>query len=217
MGIDLVNIIGSIMSKYLFLLTILGVSYFGISKEILANDSSAAIKLGGLELVQNDSVSLEREELYLSADKVRVVYQFKNMTDTDVETLASFPIPRFPEDIPHPRGERDLPDFKEFEFKTTVDGVSVKLNYSERVEVNGQDVRKRLKELNWPFLWSKEFYNNFIYDLSGKLSEDEKKAFIKEGLLINEKGLLINKKGDRSKAQLVADWFFHAASGFSCT
>ena len=39
MGIDLVNIIGSIMSKYLFLLTILGVSYFGISKEILANDS----------------------------------------------------------------------------------------------------------------------------------------------------------------------------------
>jgi len=161
-----VHVIGSSMSRYLFLLTILGFSYFGISKEVWANDSSAAIKLGGLELVQNDSVSLEREELYISADKVRVVYQFKNMTDADVETLVSFPIPRFPEDIPSPRGERDLPDFKKFEFKTTVDGVSVKLDYSERVEVHGRDVKKRLKELNWPFLWSEKAYNDFFMTLT---------------------------------------------------
>ncbi len=171
------------MSKHLFLLTILGFSCFGISQEVWANDSSAAVGLGGLELIQNNSISLEREELYLFPDKVRVVYQFKNMTDDDVETLVSFPIPQLPQGITGHLGESGYPDFKNFNFITTVDNVLVKLDYTERVEINGQDVTKRLKELNWPFLWSMDYDDKFFWALNNKLSKSEKEAFIKEGLL----------------------------------
>lgn len=171
------------MLRYFFLVTILSFNYFGIAQEALGNDSSAAIGLGGLELVQNNSISIEREELYLSSDKVRVVYQFKNMTDDDVETLVSFPIPRLPQGITGHLGDRGYPDFKKFAFKTTIDGVAAKLDYTERAEINGKDVTRRLKELNWPLMWSMDYNDKFFTTLNDKLSESEKAAFIKEGLL----------------------------------
>ena len=58
-----------------------------------ANDSTAMLGAGGLELVKNDSVRLAREDLYLSPSEVRVRYEFVNGTKADFESEVAFPLP----------------------------------------------------------------------------------------------------------------------------
>ena len=77
------------MKKFIALLA-LG----AIAAPSFANDSSAAIGLGGLELTHNDAISMDSEDLFLSRQLVTVKYRFTNSGAKDVETLVSFPLPR---------------------------------------------------------------------------------------------------------------------------
>ena len=43
-----------------------------------ANDSTAQLGAGGLELVRNDTIEVLSEDLYVSAKEVRVTYHFRN-------------------------------------------------------------------------------------------------------------------------------------------
>jgi Domain of unknown function (DUF4424) len=58
-----------------------------------ANDSTAQLGAGGLELVRNETVELLAEDLYVSATEVRVAYRFRNRTDAPVTYLVAFPLP----------------------------------------------------------------------------------------------------------------------------
>ena len=58
-----------------------------------ANDSSASLDAGGLNLTYNPNVRLESEDLYLSREEVRVTYHFHNVSDHDISTLVAFPLP----------------------------------------------------------------------------------------------------------------------------
>src|SRR5690606_4140885 len=44
----------------------------------LANDTSAVLTTGGLEFITNQDIVMESEELFISKDEIRVVYQFRN-------------------------------------------------------------------------------------------------------------------------------------------
>jgi hypothetical protein len=154
-----------------------------------ANDSSAAIGLGGLELTQNSAISMDSEDLFLSREKVVVKYRFTNTSDKDVETLVSFPMPPLPNGIDGYLGDQAFPDWKALEFTTLVDGKPVKLETRETVGLIGRPqakgIESRLKELGWPL----RFWDD--YEFEGKLqelSDVERKAFIAEGLLRQEDG-----------------------------
>src|SRR5262245_10239831 len=58
-----------------------------------ANDSTAELGAGGLNLVRSDAVDLLAEDLYVSHDEVRVTYRFRNHTEAPVTTLVAFPLP----------------------------------------------------------------------------------------------------------------------------
>jgi Domain of unknown function (DUF4424) len=58
-----------------------------------ANDTMATFGAGGLQFEQTDEVRMEREELYLSPEEVRVSYAFRNLTDHDVRMTVAFPMP----------------------------------------------------------------------------------------------------------------------------
>jgi hypothetical protein len=58
-----------------------------------ANDTMATIGAGGLQFQKTDEVRMEREELYLSPEEVRVTYAFRNLTDHDVRMTVAFPMP----------------------------------------------------------------------------------------------------------------------------
>ncbi len=151
-----------------------------------ANDSSAAIGVGGLELKQNDAISLDREDLFLSRQKVTVKYRFTNTSTTDVQTMVSFPLPRIPNALD---GYMDMPSVdnwrEQLQFKTLVDGKPVELGYFEAVvladRAGPKDLSAKIKALGWPIhYWQDyEFDQKFIEPLSAQ----DKAKLVAEGIL----------------------------------
>lgn len=146
-----------------------------------ANDSEAAINLGGIELVQNRDVSMDSEDLYISKDEVRVRYRYTNHSDRDLELTISFPLPPIKASDEAIYGDQAVPDFTKLDFQTAVDGKPVKFQVMKRAEIKGRDVTQRLAQLGWPLEWitGSGDQPRFV----GKLTAAEKAARVADGLL----------------------------------
>ncbi|MBX9643497.1 MAG: DUF4424 domain-containing protein [Novosphingobium sp.] len=101
----------------------------------LANDSEAAIHLGGIELVANKSISMDSEDLYISQDEIRVKYRYTNQSAKDLELTISFPLPPVKAKDAEQYEMEGTPDFTQLKFHTTVDGKPVKLQMMKRAEL----------------------------------------------------------------------------------
>lgn len=146
-----------------------------------ANDTQAALGLGGLIFERSDQIAMESEDLYLSHDKVRVRYTYRNLTDTPVTILVAFPLPDVPVE------GRDLewiesayPDWDAIGMTTRVDGKQVQLLRIDVPKLGGKDISARLKELGWPVrYWQDEGFQTRL----AALSADDKSELVGEGLL----------------------------------
>jgi hypothetical protein len=58
-----------------------------------ANDSAAAIGAGGIHFQKTKGIVLQKEDLFLSPDLIKVLYVFKNVTDQDISVDLFFPLP----------------------------------------------------------------------------------------------------------------------------
>jgi hypothetical protein len=107
----------------------------------LANDSMAEVALGGLVLKESSDISMDREDLFISRDEVRVDYLFTNTGSNDIDTLVAFPLP-----------DQDLSNVmvvahdmeKELRFKTAVDGKPVTYDIVLQAMLGGKDVTAEL-------------------------------------------------------------------------
>lgn len=143
-----------------------------------ANDSMAETALGGLVLRDSQEISLDREDLYLSADEVRVDYLFTNTSRENIEALVAFPLP-----------DQEFADFDEFvhdfrtelDFRTLVDGEPVDYDITVRAIVNGRDATAELSALGLepysPANW--DGYDRAIKALTQKQLDDA----VADGLL----------------------------------
>ena len=116
----------------------------------LANDSTAELGTGGLILSRSDVIAMEREDLFISKDKITVDYVFRNRSDEDVETIVAFPMP----DIEaNPYGMVSIPQFEEdnfLGFEVTVDGKDAKPELEQKAFALGIDITDLLKQHNVP-------------------------------------------------------------------
>jgi hypothetical protein len=121
--------------------TLVFLSSFGAS----ANDTTAELAVGGLRLTQSDAISLDKEDLYISRDEVRVDYVFTNTTGKDVETLVAFPLP----EQGFPDGEDSvIYDLgKDLEFKTLVDGKPVQYEVVTEALAGGEEISALLDKV----------------------------------------------------------------------
>jgi hypothetical protein len=149
-----------------------------------ANDSEAAINLGGIELVQNPHISMDSEDLYISQQEVRVRYRYTNHSSKDQELTISFPLPAIKAAEEEFYSDQSVPDFTKLEFQTTVNGKPVKFQTLKRAEVKGKDVTQRLTQLGWPLEWITGTGDEprFIR----KLTPAQLQAGVSEGLLRRE-------------------------------
>lgn len=161
--------------------TLLAAAALALAVPALANDSEAAVNLGGIELVANQAVSMDSEDLYISKDEVRVRYRYTNRTARDVELTISFPLPLIKAADEEVYGMQSIPDFAGLKFQTTVDGKPVKLTMVRRAEIRGKDVTQRIQQLGWPLEWitGSESEPDFVR----KLTPAQKNARAAEGLL----------------------------------
>lgn len=126
-------------------LAFLAVAAAALGGSAAANDSVAEVAVGGLVLKQTDAIDMVSEDLYISADQVRVSYVFRNRTPRDVRVTVAFPLP-----------DRDLSEESESDtswpadFATRVDGRPVATQVERRAFVGGVDHTALLRELGVP-------------------------------------------------------------------
>ena len=117
-----------------------------------ANDSTAELGAGGLQLVYSDAIQLVSEDLYVSVSQVRVKYRFRNVSDAAVTTLVAFPLP--PIDAINPDDEMVvLPDpgsANFVDFTVTANGKPVAPTLYERASALGIDRTAELAKLRLP-------------------------------------------------------------------
>jgi hypothetical protein len=118
----------------------------------LANDTSAVLTTGGLEFITNQDIVMESEELFISKEEIRVVYQFHNTGEVDQNILVAFPmpdiVPNFWSPVAFPMG----PDDNLFEFETTLNGEPVEATLHEYAYAFGVDRTKLIKQLGLPLV-----------------------------------------------------------------
>jgi hypothetical protein len=106
-----------------------------------ANDATAELGIGGLQMVYNSAVAVLSEDLYVSPDEIRVAYRFHNITDAPVTVTVAFPLPAIDAanyedtwiDLPNP----DDPNF--VDFRVSVNGKRVVPSIYQRVSALGVD------------------------------------------------------------------------------
>lgn len=123
-----------------------------LAAPVAANDTSAVLSTGGLEFVSNESIVMESEELFISAEEIRVVYAFRNTGDTDQNILVAFPMPDIVPNWWSPVAFPNGPDDNLFEFQTTFNGEPVKAELHEYAYAFGVDRTKMIKQLGLPIV-----------------------------------------------------------------
>lgn len=112
---------------------------------LAANDSTAEHGAGGLVLKQSREIDMLSEDLYVSADRIRVRYVFRNRTARDVRTIVAFPMPD--RNLAEDRyGDSAYPG----DFATRVDGRPVAMQVERRAMLGEVDHSALLRRLGVP-------------------------------------------------------------------
>jgi len=112
---------------------------------LLANDSTAEHGAGGLVLKQSRDIDMVSEDLYVSAERIRVRYVFRNRAPRDVSVTVAFPMPD--RDLAEDRyGDSAYPG----DFATRVDGRAVAMAVERRAVLGSTDHSALLQRLGVP-------------------------------------------------------------------
>jgi hypothetical protein len=111
----------------------------------LANDTTASTGAGGLVLEKTDAIAMASEDLYVSAEQIRIRYLFRNLTAAPVSAIVAFPMPErkmsdeYGGDVAYPSG-----------FRTMVEGRPVKTALERKAIARGRDHKALLESLRIP-------------------------------------------------------------------
>ncbi|MBV9992551.1 MAG: DUF4424 family protein [Alphaproteobacteria bacterium] len=146
-----------------------------------ADDSSAALKAGGLVFTKQAHIRMAREDLYISPTRVKVRYAFVNDGKTDVDTIVAFPLPDIDvrEFYYEPLGTTldASPNF--MGFKLTVDGKPVEATADARAVLDGKDVTDKVKAAGLPL----NIVGTKLVDMLEKMPLAARKKFAAQGIL----------------------------------
>jgi len=122
-----------------------------------ANDSGAELAAGGIVLIKNDVIAMQREDLTLSLNEVRVRYEMRNDSGRPVTLRVAFPLPELPAMTPGgrttttggyniPMGEPREPNF--IGFRVWADGRELSPEVEIRATLpDGRDVAEAVKRI----------------------------------------------------------------------
>ena len=114
-----------------------------------ANDSSAAMAAGGLELIKNDQVRMVSEVLRIAPRLVEVDYVFENTGTTDITTLVAFPLPELDQAAAY-NSPLNIPFGQHANFvgfQVWIDGTEIKPDVKVRAFNKDVDITAEIKRL----------------------------------------------------------------------
>ncbi|RKE85869.1 DUF4424 domain-containing protein [Rhizobium sp. AG855] len=104
-----------------------------------ANDTMAVLGAGGLTFTRTDQITMAREDLYISPERVDVKYTYRNTGDTDVTTIVAFPMPKIGGPVETMAAVPDEQSDNFMGFSVTQDGETIEPRLQQRVLVQGID------------------------------------------------------------------------------
>jgi len=117
---------------------------------VLANDTMATLEAGGLVFTRSEEITMAREDLYISPEKVEVKYLYRNTSDKAVSTIVAFPMPKIggPVEIMSAVPDEQSDNF--MDFSVTQDGEEIEPNLQQRVLVRGIDFTTEVEDQEIP-------------------------------------------------------------------
>lgn len=121
-----------------------------IATGAFANDTMAVLGAGGLVFTHTQQVTMAREDLYISPERVDVKYTYRNTGDTDVSTIVAFPMPKIGGPIEIMAAVPDEQSDNFMGFSVVQDGETIEPNLQQRAVVQGIDFTDELEAQGVP-------------------------------------------------------------------
>jgi hypothetical protein len=141
-----------------------------------ANDSTAEAAAGGLVLTHNADIDMLSEDLFVSAEQIRVRYVFRNRSSSDVRVTVAFPMP-----------DRNFAELRHSDaafpadFATRVDGRPVRMEVEHHVIARGVDHTGLWQSLGLPL--AGEDMIAAVSDRVGRLAPEQRQRLVELGLI----------------------------------
>src|SRR5262249_42399186 len=107
---------------------------------------------GGLVPAKSSAISIESEELEISARRITVKYIFRNNTTSAVDGIVAFPLPAInggdAEHVPMSLPSNDPVNF--VDFRITAGGKAIQPSVETRAFAKDREITKRLRALRIP-------------------------------------------------------------------
>ncbi|MBU3732524.1 MAG: DUF4424 domain-containing protein [Beijerinckiaceae bacterium] len=89
-------------SKFQFFVLLILVKFFVSAFPLpsTANDSMSDLAAGGLVLITNDDIVMQKEDLYLSENEIKIRYEMRNESQKIIKARVAFPLPEIPHITP---------------------------------------------------------------------------------------------------------------------
>lgn len=151
-----------------------------LSSQSFADDSSAALGIGGVVLTQAADIRMAKEDLYVSPTKVRIRFEFVNDSPHDIDTIVAFPLPDIDESeySESAMGTTTGDPVNFVGFRTVADGKPVAAKVEQRAFYNGRDVSAIIASTGVPL----NVDNASAYDKLTALGPAKRQILIKAGL-----------------------------------
>jgi len=155
-----------------------------------SNETAAEIAASGIIFKEEKNISIEKEDLYISQDRVEVSYVFKNHSSEDIKTIIAFPVPDYDYDLTATGNQASWRDFHDFTVE--VDGQKTAYQVEARALFNGKDYSQLINAMGISIKDYGEgdrLKHNTFHGLFNKLSEENKKRLIDLGLVLFDNGV----------------------------
>jgi hypothetical protein len=163
---------------------IASLAFLSAVQSLRADDGAASIAAGGIIMVREPRITMQKEVLRISADKVKVDYEFRNDTDKDISTEVAFPVPVYSLDwVRYSTWQQGFEDFQ-----LTVEGTKKRFEVETKAILDGRDVSSVLKKygIDIASFGHLNDQSNFASDIR-RLSASQRTALVNAGLLDPDK------------------------------
>ena len=149
-----------------------------LTASALANDGIAEREAGGLVFKHSDEIDMLSEDLFVSADEIRVRYRFRNQSARDLRVTVGFPLPdkdlrdEFYGDVAYPS-----------DFRTSIDGRPIEMAVEYRALWNGADHSELLTRLGVPLANPDDLDPDPIVTALSGLPQEDRERLLAIGLV----------------------------------
>lgn len=145
-----------------------------------ANDSIAVMTTGGLVLKNSRNIDMLDEDLFVSADEIRVDYVFRNRGAADERVIVAFPLPDRDLTL---ENEGDVAKVRDF--RTEVDGRPIRMQVERKAFVGTVDHSALLTRLGLPIAPERGNWDA-VQTIFDRLSRADQQALIRARLIAVE-------------------------------